>query len=245
MDESLKDRVALVTGASRGLGRAMALSLAKRGAHVVAVARTTGGLEELDDDIKGIGGSASLVPLDLRKPDGIEQLGLVVFERWKKLDILIGNAGVLGRLSPLGHIDPKTWEEVIAVNVTANWRLIRAFDPLLRQSDGGRAIFVTSAAANRLVAYWGAYSVSKAALEALAKTYAAETATTPIRVNLLNPGAVRTRMRAQAMPGENPENLPPPDAVAEAFLPLASKELKDSGEIFDFHAGAIHRRSAR
>jgi NAD(P)-dependent dehydrogenase (short-subunit alcohol dehydrogenase family) len=245
MDESLKDRVALVTGASRGLGRAMALSLAKRGAHVVAVARTTGGLEELDDDIRGIGGSASLVPLDLRKPDGIEQLGLVVFKRWKKLDILIGNAGVLGRLSPLGHIDPKTWEEVIAVNVTANWRLIRAFDPLLRQSDGGRAIFVTSAAAYRLVAYWGAYSVSKAALEALAKTYAAETATTPIRVNLLNPGAVRTRMRAQAMPGENPENLPPPDAVAEAFLPLASKELKDSGEIFDFHEGAIHRRSAR
>ena len=155
MDLDFKGRVALVTGASRGIGRAIALALAKGGAHVVALARTTGGLEELDDDIKTAGGTASLVPLDLRKPEAIDQLGAVVFERWKKLDILVGNAGVLGRLSPLGHVEPKTWDEVMAVNVTANWRLIRSFDPLLRQSDAGRAVFVTSAAAFKLLAYWG------------------------------------------------------------------------------------------
>ncbi|HYM99578.1 MAG TPA: SDR family NAD(P)-dependent oxidoreductase [Aestuariivirgaceae bacterium] len=242
MGEFLKGRVALVTGASRGIGRAIALAMAREGAHVIGVARTTGGLEELDDEVKAAGGTASLVPLDLRKPEGLDQLGAVVFERWKKLDILVGNAGVLGRLSPLGHIEPKIWDEVMTVNVTANWRLIRAFDPLLRQSDGGRAVFVTSAAAYKLSAYWGPYSVSKAALEALVKTYAAETATTAIRVNLLNPGPVRTHMRAQAMPGEDPQTLPPARAVAEAFLPLAGKELKQSGEIFDFHDGRIHQR---
>jgi len=242
MDLDLKGRVALVTGASRGIGRAMALALVKRGAHVVALARTTGGLEELDDDIKKAGGTASLVPLDLRKPEGIDQLGAVVFERWKKLDILVGNAGVLGRLSPLGHIEPKVWDEVMTVNVTANWRLIRSFDPLLRQSDAGRAIFVTSAAAFKLLAYWGPYSVSKAALEALVKTYAAETVKTAVRVNLLNPGPVRTRMRAQAMPGEDPMSLPEPETVAEAFLPLASPALRETGEVFDFSEGTLSRR---
>jgi NAD(P)-dependent dehydrogenase (short-subunit alcohol dehydrogenase family) len=244
MDLDLKGRVALVTGASRGIGRAMALALARQGAHVVALARTTGGLEALDDDVKQAGGTASLVPLDLRKPEGIDQLGAIVFERWKKLDILVGNAGVLGRLSPLGHIEPKTWDEVLAVNITANWRLIRSFDPLLRQSDAGRAVFVTSAAAYKLLAYWGPYSVSKAALEALAKTYAAETVKTSVRVNLLNPGPVRTRMRAQAMPGENPEVLPAPETVAEAFLPLVSAELKDTGEVFDYEGGQLRRRMA-
>jgi NAD(P)-dependent dehydrogenase (short-subunit alcohol dehydrogenase family) len=243
MDVDLKERVALVTGASRGLGRAMALALARRGAHVVALARTTGGLEELDDDIRKAGGTASLVPLDLRKPEGIDQLGAIVFERWKKLDILVGNAGVLGRLSPLGHIEPKVWDEVMAVNVTANWRLIRSFDPLLRQSNAGRAIFVTSAAAFKLLAYWGPYSVSKAALEALVRTYAAETVKTAVRVNLLNPGPVRTRMRAQAMPGEDPMSLPGPEAVAEAFLGLASPELRETGEVFDFSDGKLSRRA--
>jgi NAD(P)-dependent dehydrogenase (short-subunit alcohol dehydrogenase family) len=244
MNESLKDRVALVTGASRGIGRAIALTLAERGAHVVALARTQGGLEELDDDIKRAGGTASLVPLDLRKPDGIDQLGAIVFERWRKLDILIGNAGILGRLSPLGHIDPKTWDEVMAVNVTANWRLIRVFDPLLRQSEAARVVFVTSAAAFKLLAYWGPYSVSKAALEALAKTYAAETAKTPVKVNLLNPGPVRTRMRAQAMPGEDPETLPEARAVAEAFLPLVSRDLAQTGEVFDFDGGRLRVRGS-
>lgn len=243
MELDLKGCVALVTGASRGIGRAMTLALAKRGAHVVALARTKGGLEEVDDEVRKAGGTASLVPLDLRKPDGIDQLGAVVFERWKKLDILVGNAGVLGRLSPLGHIEPKTWEEVLAVNITANWRLIRSFDPLLRQSDAGRAVFVTSAAAYKLLAYWGPYSVSKAALEALAKTYAAETVKTAVRVNLLNPGPVRTRMRAQAMPGEDPESLPDADAVAEAFLPLVSPELEETGEVFDYDDGRLRLRS--
>jgi len=209
----------------------------------VALARTTGGLEELDDEIKAAGGTASLVPLDLGNPEGIDQLGAVVFERWKKLDILVGNAGVLGRLSPLGHVEPKTWDEVMALNVTANWRLIRSFDPLLRQSDAGRAVFVTSAAAFKLLAYWGPYSVSKAALEALVKTYAAETVKTAVRVNLLNPGPVRTRMRAQAMPGEDPLSLPTPEAVAQAFLPLVAPGPGETGEVFDFENGRLQRRA--
>jgi NAD(P)-dependent dehydrogenase (short-subunit alcohol dehydrogenase family) len=242
MRGELNGRIALVTGASRGIGRALALAMAREGAHVVAVARTTGGLEELDDEIKSAGGSASLVPMDLRKLDGIDQLGGVVFERWKRLDILVGNAGVLGRLSPLGHIEPKTWDEVMAVNVTANWRLIRSFDPLLRQSDAGRAVFVTSGAARTIYAYWGAYAVSKAALETLAKTYAAETVKTAIKVNLLNPGPIRTRMRAQAMPGEDPNSLPPPEAVAEAFLPLVLPSQKESGLIYDFDQGQLRQR---
>jgi NAD(P)-dependent dehydrogenase (short-subunit alcohol dehydrogenase family) len=242
MPGKLNGRIALVTGASRGIGRALALAMAGEGAHVVAVARTTGALEELDDDIKSAGGSASLVPMDLRKPDGIDQLGGVVFERWKRLDILVGNAGVLGGLSPLGHIEPKTWDEVMAVNVTANWRLIRSFDPLLRQSEAGRAVFVTSGAARTIYAYWGPYAVSKAALETLAKTYAAETVKTAIKVNLLNPGPIRTRMRAQAMPGEDPNSLPPPEAVAEAFLPLVLPNQKESGLIYDFDQGQLRRR---
>jgi NAD(P)-dependent dehydrogenase (short-subunit alcohol dehydrogenase family) len=242
MPGQLTGRIALVTGASRGIGRAIALAMAREGAHVVAVARTVGALEDLDDDVKSAGGSASLVPLDLRKPEGIDQLGLIVFERWKRLDILVGNAGVLGRLSPLGHIEPKTWDEVMAVNVTANWRLIRSFDPLLRQSDGGRAVFVTSGAARIIHAYWGPYAVSKAALEALAKTYAAETVTTAIKVSLLNPGPIRTRMRAQAMPGEDPDSLPPAEAVAEAFLPLVLSSQRESGLIYDFTQGQLKQR---
>jgi NAD(P)-dependent dehydrogenase (short-subunit alcohol dehydrogenase family) len=242
MPGKLNGRIALVTGASRGIGRALALAMAGEGAHVVAVARTTGALEELDDDIKSAGGSASLVPMDLREPDGIDQLGGVVFERWKRLDILVGNAGVLGRLSPLGHIEPKTWDEVMAVNVTANWRLIRSFDPLLRQSEAGRAVFVTSGAARTIYAYWGPYAVSKAALETLAKTYAAETVKTAIKVNLLNPGPIRTRMRAQAMPGEDPNSLPPPEAMAEAFLPLVLPSQKQSGLIYDFDQGQLRQR---
>jgi NAD(P)-dependent dehydrogenase (short-subunit alcohol dehydrogenase family) len=242
MAGQLNGRIALVTGASRGIGRALALAMAREGAHVVAVARTVGALEELDDDIKSVGSSASLVPMDLRKPDGIDQLGGIVFERWKRLDILVGNAGVLGTLSPLGHVEPKTWDEVMAVNVTANWRLIRSFDPLLRQSEAGRAVFVTSGAARTIYAYWGPYAVSKAALEALAKTYAAETVKTAIKVNLLNPGPIRTRMRAQAMPGEDPDSLPPPEAVAEAFLPLVLPSQKESGLIYDFDQGQLKQR---
>ncbi len=183
----LSERIALVTGASRGIGYATALALAKVGAHVVAVARTVGGLEELDDAVRKLGGSATLVPLDLNDYPGIDRLGLALHERFGRLDVLIGNAAVLGPLSPLGHVEAKAWDEVMAVNVTANWRLIRAMDPLLRASDAGRVVFVSSGVAALAAAYWGPYAVSKAALETLARTYAAETATTNVRVNLFAP----------------------------------------------------------
>ncbi len=214
-------RIAVVTGASRGIGRATARALAAAGAHVVAVARTVGGLEELDDDIRGDGvGAATLVPLDLRDGAGIDRLGAAIYERWGRLDILVANAAVLGVITPLAHLDPKVWDEVFAVNITANWRLLRAFDPLLRHSDAGRVVFVTSSAAKRAPAYWGAYSVSKAALEALARTYEAETRQTPLQVSVFDPGATRTRMRALAMPGENPGRLPTPDDAAARLLAL-------------------------
>ena len=238
----LSGRVALVTGASRGIGYAVASAIAAEGAHVVALARTVGGLEELDDAIRIAGGTATLVPADLRDYPALDRLGAALFERFGKLDIFIGNGGILGRLTPLAHVDPKLWDEVMAVNVTANWRLIRSLDLLLRQSDSGRALFVTSGVARRVPAYWGPYAVSKAALEALVKTYAAETATTNLRVNLLSPGPVRTRMRAEAMPGEDPETLPPPEAVAAALLPLLDPALTVTGAIFDLRDGQFRER---
>ena len=179
MTKPLQDRVAVVTGASRGIGRAAALALAEAGAHVIALARTQGALEELDDQIRGMGGSATLVPVNLKDYPALDRLGAAIHERWGRLDILLGNAGILGEVAPITHIDQPVWDEVMAVNVTANWRLIRSLDPLLRASDAGRALFVTSAAAHKCLAYWGPYSVSKAALEALVRTYAAETVTTP------------------------------------------------------------------
>src|SRR5207302_533595 len=194
MSKPLADRIALVTGASRGIGAATAFKLAEAGAHVVAAARTVGGLEELDDKIRKAGGSATLVPLDLTDYPAIDRLAAALGGRYRKLDILVGNAGVLGPLSPLGHIEPKAWDDVMAVNVTANWRLIRAMDPLLQASDAGRVVFLTSGAAFRAIAYWGPYSISKIALEMLTRTYAAENATTKVRVNLFNPGPIRTRM---------------------------------------------------
>jgi NAD(P)-dependent dehydrogenase (short-subunit alcohol dehydrogenase family) len=233
-DKELAGRIAVVTGASRGIGRAAALALADAGAHVVALARTQGALEELDDAIRERGGSATLVPVDLKDFDALDRLGAGINERWGKLDILFGNAGQLGGLAPLGHYDPKTWEDVMAVNVTANWRLIRSLDPLLRMSDAGRAVFVSSGAAHKCTAYWGVYAVSKAALEALARTYAAETATTPVRVMLVNPGPLRTRMRAAAMPGEDPETLRTPEDLAPQILRLASPSWTETGKIYDF-----------
>ena len=238
----LSGRVALVTGASRGIGYAVASAIAAEGAHVVALARTVGGLEELDDAIRIAGGTATLVPADLRDYPSLDRLGAALFERFGKLDIFIGNGGILGRLTPIAHVDPKLWDEVMAVNVTANWRLIRSLDLLLRQSDSGRALFVTSGVARRVPAYWGPYAVSKAALEALVKTYAAETATTNLRVNLVSPGPVRTRMRAEAMPGEDPETLPPPEAVAAALLPLLDPALTVTGAIFDLRDGQFRER---
>jgi NAD(P)-dependent dehydrogenase (short-subunit alcohol dehydrogenase family) len=234
---SLAGRIALVTGASRGIGYASALALARAGAHVVAVARTVGGLEELDDAIRGLSGAATLVPLDLKDYAGIDRLALALHERFKRLDVLIGNAGILGPLSPLGHVEAAAWEEVMAVNVTANWRLIRAMDPLLQRSDAGRVVFLTSGVAALALAYWGPYAASKAALEVLARTYAAETATTPVRVNIFAPGPIRTRMRAQAMPGEDPMTLESPDKVAEEIVELCLPSLQESGKLYDYRQG--------
>jgi NAD(P)-dependent dehydrogenase (short-subunit alcohol dehydrogenase family) len=230
----LKDRIALVTGASRGIGRATALALAKDGAHVIAVARTVGGLEELDDDIKKTGGGATLVPLDLKDGAAFPRLAGAVAERWRKLDILIGNAAVLQGLSPVTNINPKHWIEAFDVNVNANLRLIQFFDPLLKASDAGRAVFVTSGVAKNPRAYWGTYAASKAALDALVLTYAAECAETKVRVNLFNPGPTRTVMRAKAVPGEDPETLPTPDAVAAQLIALALPSETRNGESIAF-----------
>jgi NAD(P)-dependent dehydrogenase (short-subunit alcohol dehydrogenase family) len=235
----LSGKIALLTGASRGIGYATGIALAKAGAHVVAVARTVGGLEELDDAIKAAGGSATLVPLDLTDTDGIARLALALNERYQRLDVLVGNAGVLGPLSPLGHVEQKAWDEVIAVNVTANFHLIRTMDPLLRASDAGRAVFVTSGAAINNRAYWGPYSIAKAALNALARTYAAETATTNVRVNLLNPGPTRTRMRAQAMPGEDPMTLKTADPVADEIVAMCLPDFQETGKIYDSRSGRL------
>ena len=233
----LVHRVALVTGASRGIGHATALALAKAGAHVVALARTVGGLEELDDAIKALGGSATLVPLDLKDYQGIDRLGLALHERFGRLDVLVGNAGILGPLSPLDHVEPQAWDAVIAVNVTANWRLIRAMDRLLKLSDAGRVVFVSSGIASLALAYWGPYAVSKAALETLARTYAAETATTNVRVNIFTPGPMRTRMRAQAFPGEDPMTHETPEKAAEKIVELCLPSMQESGKLYAYPQG--------
>lgn len=230
----LEGRIALITGASRGIGYHAAKAFAAAGAHVIALARTTGGLEELDDEITAAGGSATLVPLDLTDYAGIDRLGGTIHERWGKLDIFFANAGILGSLSPLGHVAPKEWDQVIAVNVTANWRLIRSLDPLLRQSDAGRVIVMSAGTAHTCRPFWGPYSVSKAALEALARTYAGETKKTPIRVVLVNPGPMRTAMRATAMPGEDPESLAHPGELAPHLIEMASPDFDRTGVLFDF-----------
>jgi NAD(P)-dependent dehydrogenase (short-subunit alcohol dehydrogenase family) len=236
----LAGRLALITGASRGLGAAAALAFAGEGAHCVLVARTVGGLEAMDDKIKALGGSATLVPLDVTDGPGIDRLGAALHERFGRLDVLLGNAGVLGALSPIGHIDPKLFEQIMAVNVTANWRLIRSLDPLLRASDAGRAIFVTSGASRRVIPYWSAYAASKAALDMLVGVYAAESAHTQVRVNLYNPGPMPTFMRREAFPGEDQATLPPLEAHAEGLIRLALPSCTMNGE---WVAGdeALHR----
>jgi NAD(P)-dependent dehydrogenase (short-subunit alcohol dehydrogenase family) len=241
-----QNRVVLVTGASRGVARAAALALAKDGAHVIALARTQGALEELDDEIRAARPAdqspTTLVPCDLRDHAAIDRLGEAIFRRWGRLDAFVGNAGLLGPLSPLHHIDPKPWDDVMAVNVTANWRLIRALDPVLRTSSAGRVVFITSGAAHRsqLRAYWGPYAVSKAALEALARTYAAETAnTSEIRVMLINPGPLRTRMRAAAMPGEDPSSLRTPEELAPKIVEMCSPQWGETGKLYDFPQDAL------
>ncbi|WFU44701.1 SDR family NAD(P)-dependent oxidoreductase [Bradyrhizobium sp. CB82] len=234
MTNLLANRIALVTGASRGIGYATAIALAKAGAHIIAVARTQGGLEELDDEIRKAGSNATLVPLNLTDFDGIARLGAALHERHGKLDILVGNAGVLGPSSPLGHIELKTFTDVMAINVSANFQLIRCMEPLLKQSDAGRAVFITSGAANKATAYVGPYAASKAALETLARAWAQETASTKLRVNLFNPGPIRTRMRATLMPGEDPSTLDTPEQAAEFIVPMCAPGWAETGKFYDY-----------
>ena len=231
----LEGKIALITGASRGIGRAVALRFALEGAHLILTARTQGALEELDDEIQKINGGvpSTLVPGDITNFDMIDQMGAAVYERFGKLDILIGNAGLLGQLSPLSHIEPKKWDQVMAVNLTANWRLVRSFDALLRQSEAGRAIFVTSTVGHVARAYWGSYAISKAGLEMLANIYAEETKKSNVRVNLINPGGTRTAMRAEAMPGEDPETVKPPESITEYFVELAETSCARHGELIE------------
>jgi NAD(P)-dependent dehydrogenase (short-subunit alcohol dehydrogenase family) len=234
MSKPLANRIALVTGASRGIGHATAIALAKAGAHVIAIARTQGGLEEVDDAIKAAGGTATLVPLDLTDYDGIDRLGASLFERYGKLDVLVANAGILGSLSPMSHVEPKVFDNVMAINVTANYRLIRSLDSLLQKSDAGRAVFLTSGAAWAPRAYWGPYSISKAAVELMARTYAEEIATTNLRVNIFNPGPIRTRMRASAMPGEDPMTLDTPEQCAEKVIDLCLPSYTQNGTLYNY-----------
>ena len=228
----LKNRIALITGASRGIGAAVAKRFAAEGAHVILVARDSKGLEETDDIIRSAGGTATLVPLDLAEFSKIEALAGQVAARFGKLDILVGNAGLLGELTPLQDQPPEIWEQVMAVNVTANLHLIRHFDALLKRSDAPRAMFVTSGVTQGTLAYWGAYATSKAALEMMVNIYAAENAKTPLRVNLISPGEVRTRMHAQAMPGADPMQYKAPEEITDIFVKLASAELKETGKKF-------------
>lgn len=228
----LSGRIALVTGASRGIGYNTAKQFAAAGAHVIAVARTVGGLEELDDEIKAAGGKATLVPLDLTDMAGIDRLGGSIHERWGKLDILVANAGVLGVIAPIGHVEAKVFDKVMAVNVTGTWRLIRSVDPLLRLSDAGRAVIVSSGSAHSARAFWAPYAASKAAVEALARSWADETKNMALRVNIFDPGTSRTAMRAQAVPGENPASVTHPSETASHILPMVDPALTRTGQIY-------------
>jgi len=230
---ALKGQLVLVTGASRGIGYHCALTLAKHGAHVIAVARTVGGLEELDDEIRALGGSATLVPMDLTDFDAIDRLGGSIHERWGKLDILVANAGMLGDLSPLDHIEPKVFEKVINLNVTANWRLIRSVAPLMKQAETARAIFMTADAPDLCKPFWGPYNTSQSALRALVKTWAAECGKTALRINMLDTGPMRTALRAQAMPGEDVEKVAHPSEISQSLMQLVSTDLTEHGQIFE------------
>lgn len=232
MTKRLDGRIALITGASRGIGRAVAKRFAEEGAHPILVARTQGALEELDDEIRtAYGVESTLVPLDLRDFDAIDKVGAAMYERFGRLDILVANAGLLGVLTPIHQLDPKVWNDVMSVNLTACWRLTRSMDPLLRASDSGRAIYVTSTVGHEPRAFWSAYAISKAGLEMMAKVYAEETRKSNIRVNLVNPGPTRTGMRAAAMPGENPETLKTPESIAHEFVRLAEAGCELHGEM--------------
>lgn len=237
MSGKLQGRIALITGASRGIGAAVAKRFAMEGAHIVAVARTRGGLENTDDQIRAdldLSASApspvTLLELDLTDLDSVDQIGPTLAERFGRLDIVVGNAGALGELSPMPHIEAADWKNVIDVNLNANWRLIRTTDPLLRDSDSGRAVFVTSGAAHGRRPFWGGYAVSKAALEMMIICWAAESETTNMKINLIDPGATRTVMRENAYPGEDPKTVKLPEELTDTFVDLCSPDCARHGE---------------
>ena len=231
----LADKIALVTGATHGIGRAIAIGLGRAGAHVIAAGRTQGALESLDDEIRGFGGPApSLVAVDITDGAALDRLGAALYERWGRLDILIGAAGALGALTPVAHLDQKVWDQVMGVNLTANYRLIRSMDPLLRRAQAARVVFLSSSVAQRPRAFWGVYAASKAGLEALAATYADEVDDTPIRVAVVNPGPMRTRMRMKAYPGEDPETLPQPSEIVPMILELVAPGSDPKPSVIDF-----------
>ena len=229
----LQGRIALITGATRGIGRAVALELARNGAHIIALARVTEALEELYDEIKDGGGTCTLINLDLENVKDIDALGPSLLQRWDHLDIFIANAGILGPLTPLSHLNSEDWDKVMAINLTANWRLIRTLDPLLQRSDAARVVFVSSGASTGKYAYWGPYAITKAGLETLARTYAGEVEQTTTRVNIINPGAVATQMRAQAFPGEDQDTLTKPEAIAPLFVELSSPSCTTNAKLYD------------
>jgi NAD(P)-dependent dehydrogenase (short-subunit alcohol dehydrogenase family) len=244
----LSGKIALVTGASRGIGRAAALELATAGAQVVAVARTEGALADLDDEIReATGRRATLVPLDIADGDALDQLGFVLHQRFGRLDLLVHAAGILGPLTPVSHIEPKHWDRVLAVNLTAAYRLIRTTEPLLRAAPAGLGIFLTSSRAHRPRAFWGPYGATKAGLENLVRTWADELESSTIRAVLLEPGAMRTRMRAEAMPGEDPETLPDPSEIGPLVVELALRTdlgLPTSNVVFSEWKSAAKPASA-
>ena len=225
-------RIALVTGASRGIGRAAALALAKTGVHVIATGRTIGALEELDDEITAAGGQCTLVQMDLRDRPALTNLAAAIKERWGHLDIMIANAGVLGVLTPASHLDEEIWDEVIDTNLSAVWRMIRVFDGLLQAAPKGRAVVVTSSAAHGAsYPFWSAYSASKAGVEALTQAWAAEVQSTNVKVNLLDPGGVGTSMYGSAFPGANLKEMPQPEDIAPAFVKLAAEDCPYHGQV--------------